>query len=444
MDDAHKDKLPLMFYGLKNYLGKPTTFAVQGAVGQGASPSSSGAGAVGAGSGGAGASVGGSKRSAVGSVSPGGTGNTGTSGIMGNVENALNAAQGLSGLKFSKDNTGGNKLTGEEGNKAPLENGGEEKVPAGQFNSSESAMNAAEGSKINPLDFSMGNNATKGIESGERVGSDIAGSISKAAGASESGALDAAGAGGSALLDASLAPETLGLTLIPAAASEALSHLPQTPHMGIDAALYAAAPWGALIDPALAMNAIKALTHGNVINNIEHMFGFGPPPMVGYPLNAWHQISSAVTKNLPKKINVPSGATPEQANTINQANKLIDDISYYGIEYNDPNTVPKNLQGVESPQAWQQATNSIMSYLTSKFNQLQPLYQKAYQYSMEPGVPSVTMKSMTGEQSKPKGTPAENTGKSTGNAKPLNKSTDKTLNSTFYRGEEKKKKQEGS
>lgn len=439
-----KQQVPLSFYGLKNYLGRPTSFTLQGSVGQGAQPAiaSGGAGTVGA-TGKSGVNTGAGPSASVGVKGASPTGTSGSSSLIGDVGNALNAAQGAYSLTPPKSEKGQGVNPGEQGQeKAPLGSSGEGVMG----NTSEDVLSGAGGvkpSNINPMDYTIGNKvggeaasdigsaAGKIASEGSQISEDIG--LAERAGQLASRAGEAAVAG----TEAALAPETLGLTLVPAAVSEALSFLPKTPHNMLDAALYAAVPWGALMDPSLVMNAIGALTHGNIVNNFEHMFGFGPPDKVGYPLQAWHQISSAVGKALPKKLSVPQGASPADSQLINHVNNLIDQISTYTVHDNDPNEVPQAFQGVQSPQAWQYATGSVSNFLNNKFNELAPLYNKAVELSMGS---SPTLKAVEGVQERPTvekkapaPAPVEKPKVTSSNA-----STDQTLNSTFYKGRKKK------
>jgi hypothetical protein len=352
---ADDPNLPLTFYG-QSYLGRPVDVSVQGESPTGGAGSSL-AGVPGAAAGAAG-------HAPAGAPAPSPTAQ-GSSALTA-VSDALQGLQGVHDVsKLLTSKTA--KAPGSEAPNQPTQPG-QTMAPATEGGSGVGAgvgvkslyntLTAPGSVEVGPIEIEGVTYGAGGAPLTEAsVGATGAGAGTGTA-ATGAGATGAETAGSSVM--ASLGP-ALG-----AAALESLgvSLLPQPAKGGVEAAQIALNPATALMFP----DAIMQLVSGKMGN----FFG-GPPPAMAFPSNTWSSIQSQVGKSLPPVLPMPTNATPEQRQSIQAANDLVQSLHTY------TGPLPSFLEGQQSAETWGNTMSDMSKGIQGKFTELQSLYPAAYQ-----------------------------------------------------------------
>lgn len=358
--------LPLDWYGRYNYLGKPVNVGVQGETPVGgnqagmAAIASSGAGPTASTS--PGTSMTGSPAASASKGVPGASGNTALNEAMQDLGYAGMGATALSEGPKVADFLSRNPVSGSQ-----------------DVSAAQQGMKVGEDIGEKSLAEDAANAAAKGAQGGAEAGSDL----------TLSGSLGPVG------LAAMLGQ---GINMGGQYASNALfkndPHVNEAAQTAID-----------LSNPASALaEGISGLTDlftGNIkgfmneapikfaadtlhnpVGMVKDLWNglFGAPPAFALPQSVSANIAKQVSGSLPKPLEMPKNATPEQTAAINKANSMIAELSPYGSAPNAQGIYapPPNLPHMnESAQAWEQGINSTMGWLNQKFNALSPAYQEA-------------------------------------------------------------------
>lgn len=395
MDTQMNDQgLPLNWYGMQNYLGKPVSIAVQGETPTGSSQGAPAALAAG----GSGPTASPGKGSVTGSAVPGksnapinGSSNTIQS-IMNGLGYAGMGAQGVSGgLDLAKI--------------------------------------------MGPKDIAKGSAEETGLKSAEGLGEKAA--TEGAAGGAEAGSdLTLTGALGPVGLAALLGQ---GINIGGQYAGNAL--FKKSPHANeaFQTAVDFSNPASAVAE---GISGLSDLFTGNIkgfmneapirfaedalhnpVGMVKDMWNglFGAPPAFAFPQQSLEGITKQINDSLPKEITPPQGATPEQQAAVTKANDIIKQIG----KYRDSLPARFNSLGNQSAQSWQyELNNATNPYLQSQFAQLKPAYEAAIASFNQ--VPKVET------SSKPMNTQKTISPKETTDGK-----GDKVLGNSFYKGKQK-------
>ena len=127
---------------------------------------------------------------------------------------------------------------------------------------------------------------------------------------------------------------------------------------------------GAAASSLAAMSPLSVFAVPAAINSWAHTLK--GPPTEPFPLGTWDQFSTAVQYNLPPRLPVPDGATPEQRASIETANSTIE-----AMTRGMTGELPSYLQGRQNPTVWNWGVGDLSNQATTAFTRLQEQYQPA-------------------------------------------------------------------